>query len=739
MNIVASFLCEVRRILNERLTWLFMALTVTGAVWFCLNGTGRTASDAFMVSAAQNSAILGTFLFTLLCVMQFRRDDKNHTEGIVLTSTDPIHHQIRRTLALLCVAVVTTLIITLFALPYGMVKTGDYFQLATFLTAWGLIFLGALVSSVLLTAGFYMLTKRVEATFIIMVGLILLSVMLGGMYALNPSYLFYWVQTTAENFSDLITNQFQIDMIVWNRLFCLLAALGIWTLGLCSVRRYGRGLFGSLFVNSRRVWMPVFFVAMLLLSGFTYAFEPIFDDSKPMDFSGMISSGTGIVTSVSSAPEVGNPNLTLTEKRFDLDVDAKGRTLSGLARFKLSHLSHSPQTLPLKMNTGLNIDDVLVNGTEVNAIRGETGELSTANWSVELPAADEYEITLAYSGQIMNDNTILQKASNGISEGYVWLPAVGVSPSVDINVSHNASFSGCLSLDEKLEPVFAGGRVEKDITNGGKTKWRFMGDAGTQGTELFAAEYITSTFEAGGLTIEFKYFKKHEKSLTDMDAIKVIKATIDYFTEAYGPLIYSENLTMLELPAYASGGFAAGNMSAMDETNFNTAGYLPIASLTPDSGGGIDVLVHEIAHQWWGLATMPIQDGVSNWSAEGVTCYSTYCFMKQYYGEEYAQERFIKEWQNGWNTYRNAFYIQHPEYLTMLSDSDASSVMGAFVNMRLYDIMPLMLLRAEETLGGTETLQKGLSNLYLSHLGQAITYEDFLSATGLTKEAIRLA
>ncbi len=739
MNAAEKIVCEVRKMFSERLTWLIIALTVTGAVWFCLNTTGRTASDAFMVSAAQSSAFLGTFLFTTLSVVQFHRDFKNHTDVIVLTSADPMHHQIRRTLALLSVAIVTTLLITLFALPYGMVKIGDYFQLATFLAAWGIIFFGAIVFSVLISAGLYMLTKRVEATFIIMAGLILLSVMLEGMYALNPSYLFFWVQTTADNFSDLITNQFQIDMLAWNRLFCLLASLSIWALGLCSIRRYGRGLFGSIFVNCRRVWVPVSLVATLLLSGASYAFEPIFDDSKPMDFSGMMNSATGVTTSISSAPEVGNPNLTLTKKSFDLDVDTKRRTLSGLVEYKLSNSTGSPQTLPLKMNTGLHIDDVLVNGIEGKAIRGETGEVSTANWSIELPAADEYEITLAYSGRMMNNNTILQRASNGISEGYIWLPALGVSPSVDINVAVDSSFSGTLSLDNNLEPVFAKNKVEKGETKDGKTEWLFTGGTGVQGTSVFAAEYMTRAFEAGGLDIELKYFKKHDKSITDMDAVNVIKATIDYFTEVYGPLIYSERLTMLELPAYASGGFAAGNMSAMDETNFNAAGYPPTASLTPDSGGGIDVLVHEIAHQWWGLATMPMQDETSSWSAEGITCYSTYRFMEQYFGEEYAEEHYLKEWQKGWNTYQNAFYIQHPECLAKLSDEDASNIMGSFVNISLYDIMPLMMLKGEEAIGGTKAFQRKLSELYQSHLGQPITYDDFLTATGLTKEAIRLA
>ncbi|MBU5333697.1 hypothetical protein KQI61_15970 [Anaerocolumna aminovalerica] len=738
MNATEKFSKEVQRILSERLTWLIIALTAAGAVWFSLNGTGRTASDAFIVNAAKSSAFLGAFLFTMLSLVQFHRDYKNNTDVIILTSTDPVHHQIRRALALICIGIVTTLLISLFALPYGIIKTGDYFQITTFLTAWFLIFLCALVFAVLLASGFYMLTKRMEAAFLIMAGLIFLSKALESMFTLNPSYLFYWVQTSAGSFSDLITNQFQIDMLLWNRLFCLLFSIGIWALGLCSFRRYGRGLIGSFFTNCQRVWIPALLVAALSFSCISYIFEPVFDDSKPMDFSGMMSSGTGIITSFSSEPQVGNPDLTLMDKVFDLVINAKGRRLSGVAKYKIKNATGKIQILPVQINTGLTLGKVKVNGVEVKAVQGETGELSTANWSIELPAASEYEIEIGYSGRMGNDNTILQRVKYGIAEGYVWLPADGFSPVFDINVSEDNTFSGMLSLDNNLEPVFAKGKGEKVGVRDGKTQWSFTGNTGTQNTSIFAAEYMTRSFEAGGLNIELKYFRKHHKSITDMDAVNVIKEAIDYFTKAYGPLIYNKNLTMLELPAYVSGGFAAGNMSAMDETNFNAEGYLPLESLSPDQGGGIDVLIHEIAHQWWGLATMPMQDGVSNWSAEGITCYSTYSFMKQYFGEDYVNERYLKVWQKGLDTYQNAFYIQHPEYLGKLSEADASNIMASFEHMRLYDIMPLMMLKGEKSLGGSEAFQKKLSQLYMAHLGQPITYDDFLNTTGLTKEAIEI-
>lgn len=739
MSAITKLSRETHRMLHKRLTWLFIALTAAGSVWFCLNTTGRTASDAFIIYPAQKSAFFGALIFSLLTLLQFHMDFKSHADVLVFTSTDPISHLLCRTLSLIFAAIGTTLIISVFTLPYALFKTGVYFQPATFLTAWYLIFLGALVFSVLLSSGFYMLTCSAQAALIIMAGLIMLSMLLQSMVTLNPSYLFYWVQTTAGSFSDLITNQFQIDMLLWNRLFCFLVSLGIWSLGLSSLRRYGRGLFASFIVNCGRLWVPVLLIAALSLSGVSYAIEPIFDDSKPIDMGGAMSSGTGIVSSFGDTQNVGNPALLLLEKTFDLNIDTDSRRLSGTAKYKLRNETGKVQNLPVQINTGLTIDKIKLNGKDISALRGDTGELSTLNLSIELPAEAAYEIEIRYSGRMQNDNSLLQRATYGIADGYVWLPSIGVSPSLDINVAENSSFSGTLFLDEKLEPIFPSGKLEKASLKNGMAEWHFTGNSGTQGTRLFAADYITRSFEAGGLNISFKYFRKHDKSVNEMNAVNVIKATIDYFTKAYGPLVYSKNLTMMELPAYVSGGFAGGNMSAMDETNFDAEGYLPTESLLPDQGGGIEVLVHEIAHQWWGLGTMPMPDGESCWSAEGITCYSSYSFMKQYFGEQYANERYVKVWEKGFDTYKNAFYMQHPEKLMKLSNKDRANIMASFQTMRLYNVMPLMMLKGEAELGGTEAFQKKLSALYKTHIMQPITYNDFLSVLGLTKEVLELA
>nr|WP_319489258.1 hypothetical protein [uncultured Caproiciproducens sp.] len=738
MNAFVKLSREIGRMLRDRLTLLFIALTSAGGVWFCLNTSGRTASDAYILEPAKNSAILGALLFAALTLAQFHRDYKNHTDAIILTCADSIFYQLRRTLALICTAVITAFIVTLFAFPFAWIKTGAYFQMISFAVSWYLIFWGALLFSILLSSGFYMLFRRTEVAFIAMVCLIVLSKLLESQYTLNPSYLLFWVQTNADSFSDLVSNQFQIDLILWNRLFGLLVSLSIWFLGLWGSRRYGRGVFGSFISNARRSWMPVLLIAATVLSYGSYASEPYFDHSIPEDYSADYSSGTGIVVS-SGGDEVGNQTLLLTGKSVKAEIDTAGRCLSGEATYTLHNTSGKAQTLPVLLNSGYTISSIQVNGASAQTGRDSAEKEGNATWKINLPNASEYAVMIRYAGKVSNDGSLSQRPIFGICDEYIDLPTTGFSPKTDVSVADDCSFSGTLSLDERLEPVFTRANGVKGETVNGKTQWQFTADPGNDRTGLDAAAYDTTTFKAGGLNVKFKYFTKQKAAIANMDTITIMKAAIDYFTNAFGPLPYQDHLTVLELPAYFSGGGAFGNTSAMDETSFAVASYLPDGAGDPDSGGGIDVLVHELAHQWWGLATYPMTDDKSYWSAEGITCYSTYCFMKDYFGTDYADSHFTSEWQSNMKSYQNAFYIQNPTYLKKLSASDQSNVLSALNNIGLYDIMPLQLLKAEKALGGGGAFQKKLSELYLKHLGQPIPYDDFLAATGLTKEALDLA
>ena len=71
-----------------------------------------------------------------------------------------------------------------------------------------------------------------------------------------------------------------------------------------------------------------------------------------------------------------------------------------------------------------------------------------------------------------------------------------------------------------------------------------------------------------------------------------------------------------------------------------------------------EVMLHELAHQWWGLANMfDNSDETSSWSAEGLTVYTTYRIVKELYGEDYARENYVQKWQIEAEDYYLNFYV----------------------------------------------------------------------------------
>ena len=79
------------------------------------------------------------------------------------------------------------------------------------------------------------------------------------------------------------------------------------------------------------------------------------------------------------------------------------------------------------------------------------------------------------------------------------------------------------------------------------------------------------------------------------------------------------------------------------------------------------MFIHELVHQWWGLGNMfDTADPASPWSAEGLTVYTTYRIVKELYGEDYAREHYVDQWQKAVDDHYLNFYVRNPEYLEML-------------------------------------------------------------------------
>ena len=178
---------------------------------------------------------------------------------------------------------------------------------------------------------------------------------------------------------------------------------------------------------------------------------------------------------------------------------------------------------------------------------------------------------------------------------------------------------------------------------------------------LYAGDYVRQDIEAGGITVEFYYGRKHQAVMEAAGAADAVRAVVDYCTEHYGALSFGTGDTLKLIQSrVAGGGYASDGASLLDEADFTTA------NLGNTGKGAVpgEVFIHELVHQWWGLGNMfDVADETSPWSSEGLTVYTTYRIVKELYGEDYAQKHYVDQWQQEVDDYFLNFYVRHPEYL----------------------------------------------------------------------------
>ena len=134
-------------------------------------------------------------------------------------------------------------------------------------------------------------------------------------------------------------------------------------------------------------------------------------------------------------------------------------------------------------------------------------------------------------------------------------------------------------------------------------------------------------------------------------------------------------------------------------------------------------------------------DAADPWSAEGLTVYTTYRIVKELYGEDYAREHYIDQWQQTVDDYYLNFYVRCPQYLEKLPENLQLAISNSLSQVRQYNEMPLKILKAEQLVGGEAAMDRILRDLFNRELDPAcpyLTYEEFLSAFALTEEDLNL-
>ena len=727
MKTLRLFPLELGRLLRSRLTWLVMLLTVLGPVvgLYLYQSAVSTMNSLYLANPAIAGGIAGGILFGLLAILELDRACRSRVDVLVDAVVSPLTAALTRLSALLTTAVLTTTLTMLVWLPISAGLIGAVFDMVDYVLAY-LLFMGlALPLGVLAAASAYQFTRRADLSLVVFAAFCGLSLTVWA-----ENWQLCWLNPCVWALSDDFSNFRIYRSVAYMRLTWLAGLAGVWTLSYLCIRQYGKGALGSLARSIRRAYRPVIAVTLLACSGTAYAAQPMVDNSNP-DQTAM---------TFFEIPYL--DGVICTGRSAQVFPDVSAGTVRGKASYSFENSSGQEQKVALGVTPGYTISNVRANGETVPFSVGDYQEFNEVLLEVTLPAEAQIELTMEYGGFPREDQNLSDsQGSTEISGTYLQLENAALSPRL-LNVLPDENYYPTemeITLPNAMTAIpFGSSRAEvvAEHEDGTKT-WRWE-DIGTGGI-LYAGDYVREDIQAGGMTIELYYGRKHQDIMTQANAADAVRDVVEYCAAHYGTLSFGSGETLKLIQSrIAGGGYAAGGASLLDESDFTAANL----NRAEKGSGDSEVMIHELVHQWWGLGNMfDIPEPDSPWSAEGLTVYTTYRIVKELYGEEYARTHYIDQWQQEVDDYYLNFYVRHPEYLEMLPESERLRISNSLSGMRQYSEMPLKLLKAEQLVGGEDAMDQILYDLFnreIDPMYPYLTYDEFLSACGLTEEDLNL-
>lgn len=728
MKTLRNFSLEVSRLLQSRLTWLILLLTVISPVaglTLYKSATAETMLSMYLANPAIAGGVVSGILFGLLTIYEMDRSGRSRVDILMNAIVSPMRSALIRMLALIVTSLLGLFLTMLIWLPVTFAQAGSVLDMTNYCLAY-LLFMGlALPCSILVSAACYQFTQRADLSIVLFVAFAGLSLTIW-----SDNWQMCWLNPCVWALSDDFTNFRIFRSVAYMRLTWLAALSGVWILSWCCIRQHGKGILGSLLRSSRRVYRPVIAVLLIVCSGVAYAAQPIVDHSNPDE------------TAMSFLEIPYLEGVVCTERTAEVYPDTAAGTVTGMATYRFLNSSGQAQTAAFGVTPGYTVSSVKANGEDVPFSVGEYQEFNEAMLEAEIPAAEDVELVVEYSGFPQESrNMSIMQGSAEISDEYICLENAALAPRL-MNVMpdegmYPATIEITLPKGMTVIPFCASEAELVTEHEDGTATWRYE-DNGTGGI-LYAGDYICEEIEAGGITIEFYYGRKHRSVMESAGAVDAVRAVVDYCTEHYGPLSFGMGDTLKLIQSRVTGGgYAADGASLLDEADFTAANL----GDTGKGAGSGEVMIHELVHQWWGLANMfDSSNGTDPWSAEGLTVYTTYRIVKELYGEDYAKQYYIDQWQKEVDDYYLNFYVRNPEYLESLPEEKRLEVLGSLTHVRQYCEMPLKILKAEQLVGGEEEMDKILYELFnreLDPYNPYLTYQNFLDACGLGEEDLNL-
>ncbi len=282
-----------------------------------------------------------------------------------------------------------------------------------------------------------------------------------------------------------------------------------------------------------------------------------------------------------------------------------------------------------------------------------------------------------------------------------WLPTID-------HISDKATMEMEVVAPGQYQVVSNGKRVEStDLANGARrTVWRESAPIApwlfVLGVARFAVQQVG---DYAGIPIE-TWVLAQDRDAGFHDFAIPTRDALAFYSERVGPYAY-EKLANIQSSA------TSGGMEAASAIMYNAASVTGTRSVR-----WRNVVIHEIAHQWFGNAVTE-HDWNDVWLSEGFATYFTLLFIEHAYGRD--------EFAAGLRDSRKTvltFYAKTPDYRVVHENlSDMTKVTSAMTYQKGSWVLHMLRQRM-----GDDQFWVGIRNYYARYMNSNATTSDFRSA-----------
>ncbi len=722
MKLLSFYRVELRRLALSKSTWVVAALSLCSPLLgyaIFRQSNVEVMSCQYIANPVLAGTVIGAVLWAILALLESDRLYRAKVDVLVDAVASPVCMAAARTAAVITLSALTAVVCAALYIPYTSFQMDYLFSLNFYLLNYLILLLPTWILSILFGAALYQIARRIEIAGLVYAGLVYGSF---STFA-SSDYFLRWINPLIKTYSDGFPTLWPLRIGFYTRMIWLAIALGAWLLSLLCIRRYQKNLAASFGRGLKKVYIPVAAGMMALAGALLWINQPFVDH------------GPYAIADGSRSQEY-PMHADATSAHFAIDTNPLTGRVHGVATYKSVLASGKKDRIML--NPGYKIKRMTYGDAEIQFETLQDDIEGSRSTFYTLPDGGREDLTVEYEGFPTTPRYLYpRQSSNSVDREIISLDSEALRPRVNYVIIGGTSIE--ITIPDDLNP-FLDHKVMTNFTdnhNGTKT-WKTSSADGA--TWFVAGKYDVDSFSAAGIGVDFAYAHPYAKAVKEYGATQAIKDVFQYCTSHYGATSYTEQnrLLLMQRSWVLFGGGAGMGFCEWFET------VLSPATLSDPMKGAdaTEVFIHEMVHQWWGAYGLVCgNDGL--WSEEGLTVYSTYRLVKEKYGALYAKQYYVDQWQAAVDAQDREFYNRHPEYLDKLPEKYRAQIKNRDWSTNNYMRMPLMILKAEQLVGGEAKMDAILKSMYENRsqysLEKPFTFEDFLDACGLTKEALHLA